>query len=557
MRPANTAITICAVLSFLLHCHAIRSKKPQTIFFLSGVSLGMAIGIRLSFAPLIVPFLFAIAAFPVGTFKTKGLQGLTSSRRKIHSWKPACLKYALGEHMVCYCLIRHYFENRILGIEGDCGWMLPQVELPDQWIAKQVNLIGEKIHTQLGIRVTVLRHLLSDRQGEICELENHDRSWKPCTGASWLERSEIANLNLENQDHRECINNWWNEKESGTIPAKRPPWERLGWFETATQWIDKRLDEIGEPKHRQIEQWKAAWPASCVLRIKTPLRKLFFKAYYQKSAPESTVISMLSQNWPKHLPQVVSSDTTKRWLLMEDFGNKSLESASIKKRGKALGLFAEIQRYFLQKVDLLIGMGCADMRSEVLFDRFEQLLNDDSALRPGVRGELNTSQIAELRAALPLIRAKFEQLENSEISKTLVHSDFRGGNIALNDLDIVFFDWSDAVIAHPFYSVNRYFDFIPPPKGTSKLLWRFDPSDHRRNQLLDAYLDKWTKFGSKEQVTKAFSISRQLNPVFLSVRWCNELPYHELDSPRGQLRVRSILRQLKNLLWVIRRISDA
>jgi len=37
----------------------------------------MAIGIRLSFAPLIVPFIAAIAVFPLGTFRTKGIQGFT------------------------------------------------------------------------------------------------------------------------------------------------------------------------------------------------------------------------------------------------------------------------------------------------------------------------------------------------------------------------------------------------------------------------------------------------------------------------------------------------
>ncbi len=71
----HTPATLCAILSFLLHCHAIRNKKPST-FFLSGLSLGMAIGIRLSFAPLIIPFVLAIAVFLPATFKTKGLYSL-------------------------------------------------------------------------------------------------------------------------------------------------------------------------------------------------------------------------------------------------------------------------------------------------------------------------------------------------------------------------------------------------------------------------------------------------------------------------------------------------
>jgi hypothetical protein len=69
----HTPSTLFAVLAFLLHCQAIRSNKSLPYFFMSGVSLGMAIGIRLSFAPLAVPFLLAIVVFRVGAAKGRGL----------------------------------------------------------------------------------------------------------------------------------------------------------------------------------------------------------------------------------------------------------------------------------------------------------------------------------------------------------------------------------------------------------------------------------------------------------------------------------------------------
>ena len=68
--------TFFALLAFLIHCRGIRCEKPLAIMFFSGVCLGMAIGIRLSFAPMIIPFLLAIMLFSAGTFKTKGLQVL-------------------------------------------------------------------------------------------------------------------------------------------------------------------------------------------------------------------------------------------------------------------------------------------------------------------------------------------------------------------------------------------------------------------------------------------------------------------------------------------------
>jgi hypothetical protein len=55
----------------MLHCRALKTPKPWKCFLLSGLFLGMAIGIRLTFAPLIVPFLAILFLFPKGEIKQK------------------------------------------------------------------------------------------------------------------------------------------------------------------------------------------------------------------------------------------------------------------------------------------------------------------------------------------------------------------------------------------------------------------------------------------------------------------------------------------------------
>lgn len=71
----HTPSTFFALLAFLVHCQGIRRVRPVKIFLFSGMSLGMAIGIRLSFAPLIIPFIVVIM-FSNTTFKMKKLQML-------------------------------------------------------------------------------------------------------------------------------------------------------------------------------------------------------------------------------------------------------------------------------------------------------------------------------------------------------------------------------------------------------------------------------------------------------------------------------------------------
>jgi len=53
----HTPATLFAILAVLLHIRAIRGANYPLYFLLSGAALGMALGIRLSYAPLIFPFL--------------------------------------------------------------------------------------------------------------------------------------------------------------------------------------------------------------------------------------------------------------------------------------------------------------------------------------------------------------------------------------------------------------------------------------------------------------------------------------------------------------------
>jgi hypothetical protein len=60
-RPWNNdASMLLAAAAFLLHCLAIRRGAPRVAFVVSGLLLGLAAGVRISFAPLALPFCIAI-----------------------------------------------------------------------------------------------------------------------------------------------------------------------------------------------------------------------------------------------------------------------------------------------------------------------------------------------------------------------------------------------------------------------------------------------------------------------------------------------------------------
>jgi 4-amino-4-deoxy-L-arabinose transferase-like glycosyltransferase len=85
--------TLCALAAFVFHCRALKRPKPWKYFLLSGLFLGMAIGIRLTFAPLIIPFIAILFLFPKCRTKQKifevvvfAIGGLLANALGLYFW---------------------------------------------------------------------------------------------------------------------------------------------------------------------------------------------------------------------------------------------------------------------------------------------------------------------------------------------------------------------------------------------------------------------------------------------------------------------------------------
>jgi len=68
--------TAFAVLAFLFHCRGLEKRSSAAWSFWSGMFLGLAIGIRLSIAPLAAPFLFVIFGLGAGSRREKTRRAL-------------------------------------------------------------------------------------------------------------------------------------------------------------------------------------------------------------------------------------------------------------------------------------------------------------------------------------------------------------------------------------------------------------------------------------------------------------------------------------------------
>jgi aminoglycoside phosphotransferase (APT) family kinase protein len=82
------------------------------------------------------------------------------------------------------------------------------------------------------------------------------------------------------------------------------------------------------------------------------------------------------------------------------------------------------------------------------------------------------------------------------VPQTLVHGDLHTGNVALIEGKMLFFDWTDACIAHPFFDVMLTIN------------WEEDAEIQVR--LRDQYLSLWTAYEPMARLLELWSLAHPL-----------------------------------------------
>lgn len=112
----HSSALLCAVVAFSAQCKAIRESRP-TCFLLSGFALGMAMGIRLTYAPLVAPFLVATLVFGSPAWRTKArsvlafaIGGVLANLPAIYFCLTSCRDFVFGTFGYRH-IDRQYFNS--------------------------------------------------------------------------------------------------------------------------------------------------------------------------------------------------------------------------------------------------------------------------------------------------------------------------------------------------------------------------------------------------------------------------------------------------------------
>lgn len=119
-----------------------------------------------------------------------------------------------------------------------------------------------------------------------------------------------------------------------------------------------------------------------------------------------------------------------------------------------LPTYTDLQMDLVPYREQILALGVPDRRLAVLPSQFEELLSDDQIFGIDQPEGLTGDEVERLRELVADLTASCQELARYDIPESLDHQDLNDGNIFVRDRHPVFFDWGDAGITHPFFSLR-------------------------------------------------------------------------------------------------------
>ncbi len=303
------------------------------------------------------------------------------------------------------------------------------------------------------------------------------------------------------------------------------PWTHPNWTEESTAWIENHLTQLRYQLTGPIAQHYTS-QTSHVLHVPTDQGSLYFKASAPLFSHETAITDTLARLWPGFVPQVITADTTRSWLLMSD-ANPTLRDLT--KADHDMDRWAEmLRRYTLlqheatSRIDQLVAAGVPDRRLARLPDLLGQLLVDRPALMIGETDGLPEADYERLLGIRPELESQCQDLAAYGIPETLHHDDFHAGHAGLPHGEFIFFDWAECCVAHPFYSLMM---------SLRSAKYTYTATEQELLRLRDVYLGGWTTYGPMERLLEAFGLATRLGALCRTLTWYHVASHAEDPTP--------------------------
>lgn len=443
----------------------------------------------------------------------------------------------MAKKCTIYGILLRVDTGQVFVISGELGWELPIVIIDGY---PSAGIVTREMTRLLGCTVISYRYVTITEAGPqgnneaIYLLECHENIQLLDGQGKWVYCEELDSFSSVRHDHTRLIREVLHEQKNANFPNYRQPWENAGWYSQAIDWIKDTLSLLEVEVIEKPEQIKW-WSLSSVLRVMTTQGYYYFKtnAVQPLFVDEIRLLTYLGSIWPNRVPVMVASDPDKKWMLLEDEGNKIGHEASIEDKKNLLKNFADLQIDSIEITHELLKHGCVDRRPQQMTAFIAPLLEDEFVVT-----RLTQTEMDELRSDVPKIMEMCSMISTYSVPCSLVHGDLHFGNIsASSDGGFTFFDWTDASIAHPFMDM---------------LLIYNEKDSAAREQLRDIYLSAWTRFEPMNRLLELWSLCGVVHAIYHAIsyqyilRYTEERARRELESSLPYF-LRIALRHLREL----------
>ena len=299
-------------------------------------------------------------------------------------------------------------------------------------------------------------------------------------------------------------------------------WQQPDWQSEAKACIHAALDKnnlelTGEIAQPHVRPW------STVMTVPTNDGMLYFKASASIFAHETVLTDYLARFRPEIFPELLAVDTKRHWMLMRDAGTPLRQfirtEKSIVRWKDVLPLYVDLQKAMAERTTHLLALGVMDRRLGKLPEMFENLIADKSAMLLNQEESLTSEEYARLKNYGPEFARMCEKLTSFGIPETIHHDDFHDGNIFVHDGRIVFTDWGESAITHPFFTLVVMMRSVDNSIGVD-----FSPESE---EVRDMYLQYWTSHAPLDELKSITKLAQRIGYVNRALTWkmsLNDMP---------------------------------
>lgn len=284
---------------------------------------------------------------------------------------------------------------------------------------------------------------------------------------------------------------------------------------SAHAWARDAAGRTGARVSGTIEQIHVR-PWSTVFRVPTTSGTLYLKCCGTTQRHEPRLSALLQETMPGCVPEVIAVHDALPWMLVAEGGEKLRDarsgSALLASWRELLPRCAELQRALAGRVDTLLDLGTPDHRTAALVRGLERAVDDEAGISGDREDRLTPAERDRLRHVAATLVERSRELTVLGIPDTIQHDDLHDGNVLVRDGRTVIFDWGDACVSHPFFTLTVTLRVAAFRSG-------LEEDAPEMGVLRDAYLEPWAGVASREDLVRGAELARRVGQVSRALTW--------------------------------------